>query len=135
MVAGLTGEATGVVCRGYLREVLWLGGAGCMAAHAQNGRVKFERLNGCRIGSVPGQRTVASFAMNAGVHSGLFLGGDVRVTGFACRLPGEVGLRGSHLRDGCPAIVPVFSEALRYNEVASDQKQDEQHRKEKGESE
>ena len=135
MVAGLAGEASRVLSRSHLWEVLGLGGAGSMAAYTQHGSVKFERLNGCGIGGMLGQRAVASFAMDTGVHSGLLLCCDVRVAGFACGLSGEVNWPGSDLGDGRSAIVSVLSEALRNDEVASDQEQDKHHRKEKGESE
>ena len=134
MVTGLTCQSTGVVF-GDLREVLRLGGAGCMAADTQHGSIQFGGLHGGWIVGMVCQWPVACLTVHSGVLSAGFGGSDVGVAGLAGLMAGKVdGLR-CDLRDGSATIVSILAECLWHHEMAQEEEDRKSDHEEKCESE
>ncbi len=76
-----------------------------------------------------GQRSVAGLAIDVGVLTLGFLVEDVRVTGFAALVAGEVHWPGGNFGNSISAIVSVLSETL-WDEKTTDEQKEEQAGKE-----
>jgi hypothetical protein len=82
-----------------------------------------------------GQRTMAGLTIDAGMHAGLLHLRNVGMARFASLVARKVDRAGRYLAYGTAAVVPIFSEALRYNEVTNHQKDHEGNDKQKGKPE
>lgn len=119
LVTGIAGNAAGVLSRVHLREVFGASGAGPMAAFAESRHLGLAGIDG-RIVGMLGERTVAGFAVDVGVHPRGFGLRDIGMAGFAGLMTGEVEGFGRDFCDGCAAVVPVLSEAVRDDRGAND---------------
>lgn len=133
LMTGFAGEAAGVLAGVDLGEGFGFGGAGGVAADAEDGGVKLGRGDG-RVVGVVGQGAVAGFAVDVGVLAGGFDGENVGVAGFAGLVSGKFDGPGGDLGDGGPAIMAVLSEAPGHDEVTNDEKHYEGDDEEKGKS-
>jgi len=82
-MAGVAGDAAGVVRGNDLRESFRLGAVGFVAASADDGGVEFRRLDGGWVVGVLGLGSVAGFAGDDDVLAELFLIDNVGVAGLA----------------------------------------------------
>lgn len=112
VVAGLAGNAAGMLRRYDLRKILWLGGAGRVTAHAEHSRIELDGLDIDGIGYVPGERSMAGFAVDARMHSLALYVLNVCVAAYACLVTGICHREGGNLRNGRSPIVSVLSEGL-----------------------
>ena len=106
-----------------LRKGLRLGRVGLVAADAEYGRIQLFRGHGGGIIRVPGQRSVARFAVDVRVFSVFLLLQDVSMAAFARLVAREIGWPGGDLRQCVAAIVPVLSKTLWDQERAEDQEE------------
>ena len=67
-----------------------------------------------------GLRTVAGLTIDPGMHAGLLHIRNVAVARFTSLVPRKEDGTGCNLNNGGSAVVAIFSEALRYNEVTND---------------
>ena len=111
LVAGLAGNAAGVIRRIDLGKALGLGRAGRVAADAEHGRVQLGRRYARGIVGVLGQRSVTGFAVHVRVLAGLLYVQNVGVAGLAGLVAGELDRARCDLGDGGAAVVSVLSEA------------------------
>jgi hypothetical protein len=116
-----------------LREAFGFGGAGGMAANAEDCCVEFRGSDGGVVG-VFGQGAVASFAVDVGVFAGGFGGEDIGVAGFAGLMAGKVDGFGGYLGDCGSAVMAILSEGPGHDEVADHEKHREGDDEEKGKS-
>src|ERR1017187_5873747 len=132
LVAGLAGEAAGVLVGVDLREALGFGSAGRMAADAEDGGVELGRGDGGVVG-VFRKRTVAGFAVDVGVLAGFFGVQDVRMAGLAGLVAGEMDGTSGNLTDCGSTVMAVFAKGLGHDEVPDNKEHeegsDEQERK------
>ena len=105
-----------------LRKRSGLGGAGGVAAGAEDGGVEFRWGDVGGIGSVFGERTVAGFAVDAGVLALALRFLNVGVAVAAGLVAGEDDGTGGDLIDGGGAIVTVLTEAFGNDKAANDEK-------------
>ena len=82
-----------------------------------------------------GQRTVAGLAIHAGMPACLLHLCNVAMARFTSLVARKVDGPGSNIAKGRAAVVAVFSEALRYNEVSNHEKNCERNDKQKGKPE
>ena len=134
LVAGITGKASGMICRGNLRKALGLRGVLLMTTGAEDGRVKLGRLDGGII-RVRGLRSVARFAIHMRVLAGAFLVEDVRMAGFASLVAGEFNWPGRNFGYGISAVVAVPSEAFRDEKTSDDQEYQDAENEHPGQAE
>ena len=66
-MAGIAGQAAGVIGAGDLRKRARLGGVGLVAAGANHSGIGQGRLDGSGIIGVPGLRTVANLTVKSGM--------------------------------------------------------------------
>ena len=134
LVAGLAGEAAGVLVGVDLREALGFGSAGRMAADAEDGGVELWRGDGWVV-CVLRQGAVAGFTVHAGVLAGFFGVEDVRMAGLAGLVAGEMDGTSGNLTDCGSAVMAVFAKGLGHDEVPDNKEHeegnDEQERKPK----
>ena len=82
-----------------------------------------------------GQRTVAGLAIHAHMHAALLHIRYIAMACFTSLVTRKVDGPGSNIAKGRAAVVAVFSEALRYNEVSNHEKDCERNDKQKGKPE
>src|ERR1017187_5041631 len=99
LVTGLAGEAAGVLVGVDLREAFGFGGAGRVAADAEDCGVELGWGDRGVVGMLR-QRAMAGFAVDVGVLAGGLDGQDVGVAGLAGLVAGEVGGGGGDFADG-----------------------------------
>ena len=114
-MAGVAGDASGVICGCDLRESFGLGAVGFVAAGADDGGVELRRFDGGGIVSMLGLGSVAGFAWNDHVLALLLLLHNVGVAGLAHVVAGMGDGPGRGFGDGGAAIVSVLTEATRDN--------------------
>lgn len=119
-MAGVAGQASGVLCGGNLGEGSGLGTVGFVTAGAEDGGVELGRGDGGRIVGVAGLGSVAGFARDDYVLTLLFLIDYVGVAGFAGIVAGEGDRAGGDLSDGGATIVTVLAETAGYDGGAQD---------------
>jgi hypothetical protein len=78
---------------------------------------------------------MAGLTVDACMDSGLLHLRNVGMARLASLLPRKVDGTGGNLTNGGSAVVAIFSEALRYNEVTDHEKYHEGNDKQKGKSE
>ena len=115
LVAGVAGNASGVICGCDLRKGFGLGAVGFVAAGADDGGVELGRFDGGGIVGMPGLSSVAGFAGNDDVLALLLLFHDVGVAGLAHVVAGMGDGAGRGFGDGGAAIMSVLAEAARDN--------------------
>jgi len=112
-VAGIAGDASGVICGCDLRKGFGLGAVGFVAAGADDGGVELGRFDGGGIVGMPGLSSVAGFAGNDDVLALLLLLHNVRMAGLAHFVTGMGDGTGCGLGDRGAAIMSVLAEATR----------------------
>ena len=122
LVAGVAGNASGVIGGCNLGEGFGLGAVGLVAAGAYDGGVELRRFHGGGIVGVPGLGSVAGFARDDDMLAQLFLSDDIGVTSFADIVARKGHGAGGGLCDGCAAIVSVLAEAFGDDKGAQDDK-------------
>ena len=118
-----------------LREGFGFGGAGGVAAGAENGGIQLGWHHAGGISCVLGKRTMAGFAVDTGV---LAFGLGVLNIGVAVQaglVTGESDRARGHFVDGGGAVVSVLTEALGNHEAADQEKDQEGHHEESGKTE
>lgn len=105
-----------------------------MTADTQDRRVQLGGHDRGVVGMFR-QRTVAGFAIDVRVLADLLHFQNVCVTGLAGIVAGVVDRARGDLSDGGPAVVTIFSEALRDNEVPDHKKHHEGDYEQKSEPE
>ncbi len=134
-MAGFAGNAAGVGGGINLRKVFGFGGAGGVAAGAEDCCIKFGRDDVGGIGGVFGERTVAGFAVDAGVFAFGLGVLDVGVAIDAGLVAGEGDWVRGDLSDGRGSIMAVLAEGFRNYVVAHDEKNKEGDDEESGKAE
>ena len=111
LMAGVTGESAGMVCRHHLGKAFGLGAIGFMTTGAHDRRLKLWRGYGCGIVRMAGQGSVAGLAGYDHMLALFLLINDVGMADLARVMAGEGDRPGRSLRDRSPAIVSVLPEA------------------------
>ena len=120
-MTGLAGHATGVIGNIDLRKGFGPGGAGGMAAGAEEGRVGFAGIDGGIVGMF-GLGTMARLTVNVGVFAGALRLRDITVAGLAGLVSGEVNGMSGDLSNRGAAVVSILAEAPRNDKAARHEK-------------
>ena len=111
-MAGIAGNASGVISGDDLGECFRLGAVCLMATRTDYCRIRKLRLHGYGIVGMPGLRTVTGFAGNVSVTPEFLLIDNVGVAPFADLVAREGGGAGGDLSDGVAAVVTELAKAL-----------------------
>ena len=133
-MAGVAGNASGMIGGDNLRESFWLGAVCLVAARADDGRIRKLGLRGRGIIGMPALCAVAGFARNVGVPVELLLADDVGVARFAGLVTGEGRGAGGDLSDGVAAVMTVLAEAFGNDRAAQDNEQQQRQQHHGGEA-
>ena len=132
LVTALTGGAVIVLARVHLLEPRWLGGVGLVATGAQGGDLRDGGLGLFRVLGVSSGRSVAGFAgdsaMDSGVAGGEFVGMAIGANGLAGELYRVIAVE----VEGGGAVVAVLAEAGRHDHGADSGEEDEAQHKDGG---
>jgi len=115
LMAGVAGDPSGMIRRGYLRKALRFGAVGLVAAGTHDGCVQFLGLHGSRVVGVLGQGPVAGLASDNHMLAKFFLIHDVGMAALAGVVPGKRNRPGRDLTDCRASIVAVLPKAARYD--------------------
>lgn len=125
LVTYATGQATGVICTGYLRERVRLSTIGFMAACADYSSVRLLWPHRSRVISVFGLWSMAHFAVQSSMFSQLFLIDNFGVAVLANLVPCIGDRARCQLSDGVATVVPILPERFRHDRSAQDYKGDQ----------
>ena len=112
LMAGVAGQASGVIGTDDLRESFGLGAIGFVAAGADDGGIELRRLDGCGIVGVPGLGAMTGFAGDHDMSAEFLLIDNVGMAGFADVVPGVTDGAGGSFCDGVSAVVPILSKTM-----------------------
>ncbi len=125
LVAGIAGEAVGVIGGDDLRKPSGLRRIRLMAADAKYRGIKFVRRHRCRIVRVFCQWSVTCLAIDVRVLAIFFLFQDVRMAGLASLMARKIHRPGRDFSQSVTPIMPVLSEGFWDEKPAQDKKQEE----------
>jgi hypothetical protein len=114
-MAGIAGEASGVIGCSNLRKALRFGAVGLVTARTHQGCVQLLGLHRTGVVRVLGQGSVASLASNHHMLAKFFLIQHVGMAGFAGIVPGKRNRPGRDLADRRPSIVAVLPKTAGYD--------------------